>query len=53
MRMLVVYGLPVGLLCGGALIEWIGIRATFTLYCSVGAALTLLIGLKWPMLMRS
>ena len=52
-RMLVVYGLPVGLLCGGALIEWIVIGATFTLYYSVGATLTLLTGLKWPVMMRS
>tara|TARA_E500000331_G_C17216664_1_gene696199 strand:+ start:907 stop:1062 length:156 start_codon:yes stop_codon:yes gene_type:complete len=51
--MLVVYGLPLGLLCGGALIEWIVIRATFTLYYSVGATLTLLTGLKWPVMMRS
>jgi Na+/melibiose symporter-like transporter len=47
MRMLAIYGLPLGLLAAGALIERIGFVATATLYCVVGMALTLLIALRW------
>jgi predicted MFS family arabinose efflux permease len=46
-RMLAVYGLPLGLLAAGALIERIGFGPTVTAFCSVGLALTLAIGLRW------
>jgi predicted MFS family arabinose efflux permease len=47
MRMLAIYGLPLGLLGAGALIDRIGFAPTATLYCSLGVALTLLIALHW------
>ena len=47
MRMLAIYGLPIGLMAAGALIDRIGFAPTATLYCSVGIALTLLIALHW------
>jgi MFS family permease len=47
MRMLAIYGLPLGLLAAGALIERIGFVATATAYCVVGMALTLAIALRW------
>jgi predicted MFS family arabinose efflux permease len=47
MRMLAIYGLPLGLLGAGALIDRIGFAPTATLYCSLGIALTLLIALHW------
>jgi MFS family permease len=47
MRMLAIYGLPLGLLASGALIDRIGYAPTATLYCSIGMALTLLIALRW------
>ena len=47
MRMLAIYGLPLGLLAAGALIDRIGFVPTATLYCGIGIALTLLIALRW------
>jgi len=47
MRMLAIYGLPIGLLGAGALIERIGFTQTATLYCILGIALTLLIAIRW------
>jgi predicted MFS family arabinose efflux permease len=47
MRMLAIYGLPVGLMAAGSLIERIGFVATATLYCIVGIALTGTIALHW------
>jgi predicted MFS family arabinose efflux permease len=47
MRMLAIYGLPLGLLVAGVLIDRIGFVPTATLYCGVGMALTLLIALRW------
>ena len=47
MRMLAIYGLPIGLLGAGALIDRIGFAPTATLYCTVGIAITLLIALRW------
>jgi Na+/melibiose symporter-like transporter len=47
MRMLAIYGLPIGLLGAGALIDRIGFALTATLYCSLGIALTGLIALRW------
>jgi hypothetical protein len=46
-RMLAIYGLPLGLMAGGALIKTIGFHATGTLYATTGIALTLLIGWRW------
>jgi predicted MFS family arabinose efflux permease len=46
-RMLAIYGLPVGALAGGALIETIGFRATGTLYALTGIALTLAVARWW------
>jgi len=46
-RMLGIYGLPVGLLCAGALVGRIGFGATATLYAIAGLVLTLLIALRW------
>jgi predicted MFS family arabinose efflux permease len=47
MRMLAIYGLPLGLMGAGALIDRIGFVATATGYCVVGVVLTLLIALRW------
>jgi predicted MFS family arabinose efflux permease len=46
-RMLAVYGLPLGLVASGLLIERIGYPLTITLSASVGLLLTLLITLRW------
>ena len=46
-RMLAVYGLPVGLLATGPLIERIGLATTGTIYASFGLVATLAIGLYW------
>jgi predicted MFS family arabinose efflux permease len=46
-RMLAIYGVPLGLLAAGALIDWIGFAQTAALYCIIGLALTLLIALRW------
>ncbi|MEJ0017168.1 MAG: MFS transporter [Acetobacteraceae bacterium] len=47
MRMLAIYGLPIGLMGAGALIDRIGFAPTATLYCAVGIVLTLAIALRW------
>ena len=46
-RTLAVYGLPIGLMTSGALVERIGFPATVTLYSAVGLLFTALIGSKW------
>jgi predicted MFS family arabinose efflux permease len=46
-RTFAVYGLPIGLMASGALVDRIGFPATVTLYCAVGALFTALIGLRW------
>ena len=46
-RMMVIYGLPLGLLAAGALVEEIGFAATGTLYAAAGLALMLAIVLHW------
>ena len=46
-RMLAIYGLPLGLLVAGTLIERIGYTATASGYCLFGLAVTALIGLRW------
>ena len=46
-RMLAVYGLPIGLMASGVLIEWIGFKATASLYITTGIVLTLFIAYRW------
>ena len=46
-RMLVIYGLPLGLLAAGALIDEVGFTATATLYAAAGLALMLAVALRW------
>jgi predicted MFS family arabinose efflux permease len=46
-RMLAIYGNPVGLLAAGVLIEYAGYGATALLYGGVGLAFTALIILRW------
>jgi len=46
-RMLAIYSLPVGLLVAGALIGWIGFRATASIYAVVGLVFTILIAVRW------
>ncbi len=46
-RMLAIYGLPMGLMAYGAIMERIGFVATATAYCAVGLVLTAAIGLYW------
>jgi len=46
-RMMVIYGLPLGLLAAGSLIEQIGFAATGTLYAAAGLAATLAIVAHW------
>ena len=51
-RMLAVYGLPMGLLIGGALAEAFGIQTTITIYGVAGLTLTVLAAVIWPGLWR-
>jgi len=46
-RMLAIYGHPMGLLIAGALIERIGFMPSATLYAASGLVLILLIALRW------
>jgi predicted MFS family arabinose efflux permease len=46
-RMLAIYGLPIGLLVSGPLITRFGYPAMATLYCIVGFGFTLLIAVRW------
>jgi len=46
-RMMVIYGLPLGLLTAGSLIDLIGFAATGTLYAASGLVLMLAIVLHW------
>jgi predicted MFS family arabinose efflux permease len=46
-RMMVIYGLPIGLLAAGSLIDEIGFAATGTLYAAAGLALMLAVVLHW------
>ena len=50
-RMLAVYGLPLGLVLGGALIEFMGVALTFTVYGVTGIAVILGIVLWSPKLL--
>ena len=46
-RMLAIYGVPIGLLIAGTLIERIGFAWTASLYCAIGLVVTGLIALYW------
>jgi predicted MFS family arabinose efflux permease len=46
-RMLVIYGLPIGLPLAGALIDQVGFHATATLYAGVGLLCTIMIAFNW------
>jgi hypothetical protein len=46
-RMMVIYGLPLGLLAAGSLIDLIGFAATVTLYAGTGLMLMLAIAMHW------
>jgi predicted MFS family arabinose efflux permease len=46
-RTLAVYGMPLGLIGCGMLIERVGYAATVTIACTVGLVCTVLIGLRW------
>ena len=47
LRMFAIYGLPIGLLIAGPIIEHFGYRAMAMLYCAIGIVFTLLIGTRW------
>jgi hypothetical protein len=46
-RMMVIYGLPLGLLAAGSLIDLIGYSATGTLYAGAGLISMTAIALHW------
>jgi len=46
-RMLVIYGLPLGLLAAGALIDEVGFAATATCYAATGVTLLMGVALNW------
>jgi MFS family permease len=46
-RMLAIYGLPLGLMAAGGLIEQFGFAVTATGYCAVGLLVTAAIALRW------
>jgi MFS family permease len=47
MRMLAIYGLPVGLMTAGVLIGWIGFTTTATLYAAFGVVFVIVIAARW------
>ena len=47
LRMLMIYGVPIGLLVAGPLIGRFGYPATATLYCGFGLVCTLIIAVHW------
>jgi MFS family permease len=46
-RTLAVYGLPLGLMAAGVLVERLGFPLAISLYCAIGLAFTVLIGVRW------
>ncbi len=46
-RMLAIYGLPIGLLIAGIAIPLIGFRATASIYCLLGLVSMVWVGLRW------
>ena len=51
-RMLAVYGLPMGLLIGGVFAEVFGVQATLSIFGLFGLVLTALAAILWPELWR-
>lgn len=47
LRMLMIYGLPVGLMAAGPLITRLGYHGTVLLYCSSGIAMTAYVAWRW------
>jgi predicted MFS family arabinose efflux permease len=47
LRMLAVYGLPLGLMASAPLIDLVGFRTTTLLYCVLGIAVTVAIAYRW------
>jgi predicted MFS family arabinose efflux permease len=47
MRILAIWGLPMGLMVAGPLIERVGFQVTMTGYAVVGLVMTIAIGLRW------
>jgi MFS family permease len=47
LRMLAIYGLPLGLLIAGPMIEHFGYRTMTTVYCTVGITFIVLIAVHW------
>ena len=46
-RMMVIYGLPLGLLAAGSMIDLMGFAATGVLYATIGLALMMAVALHW------
>ena len=46
-RMLAIYGIPLGLLASGFLIEALGFTVFVGIYSTIGIVFTIIIGLKW------
>jgi MFS family permease len=46
-RMLAVYGLPVGLMASGLFVDWLGYAGAVGLYAAAGIAVALAIAIKW------
>jgi hypothetical protein len=46
-RQLAVYGMPLGLMGLGVLVERVGFPTTVTLSCAVGLVFVVLIGMRW------
>jgi len=47
LRMMAIYGLPLGLMLAGLLIDRVGFAAAISLQATAGAVLTVAIGLRW------
>jgi SNF family Na+-dependent transporter len=46
-RMLTIYGLPIGLMAAGSLIDAVGFSATIMIYVAVGLSMLMAIALHW------
>jgi hypothetical protein len=46
-RMMVIYGLPIGLLIAGSLIEKIGFAPTASIYAALGIMFMIAVALRW------
>ena len=47
MRTIAIYGLPIGLVCAGALVGRVGFPVTGTLYALIGLVATIAIAVRW------